>query len=85
MVERNDNSANSETEGGEELPTSMNEALPLFCGTAKDVLDRYTHCVLCGANLHFTHYTDFAKNLTQETSRCPECGIKLKRVLHRLQ
>lgn len=54
-------------------------------GSAQEVMDRYTHCVLCGANLHFNHVTDFAKNLTQEIARCPECGIKAREVLHKLQ
>lgn len=56
-----------------------------FYGTAKDVVARYTHCALCGANLHFTHVTDFSRNLTQETARCPECGIKARQAMHRLQ
>jgi DNA-directed RNA polymerase subunit RPC12/RpoP len=49
------------------------------------VMDRYSHCALCGAHLHFSHVTDFSRNLTQETSRCPECGIRARRVVHRLQ
>lgn len=56
-----------------------------FFGNAKDVVAKYTHCVLCGANLHFTHVTDFSKNLTQETARCPECGVQARRLIHRLQ
>lgn len=54
-------------------------------GTAKEVMSRYNHCALCGANLHFTHITDFSRNLTQETARCPECGIKSREIMHRLQ
>jgi uncharacterized protein with PIN domain len=64
---------------------STEEALTHMIGTAKDVVDRYTHCVLCGANLHFTHLTDFSRNLTQETAKCPECGVKVRRVVHKLQ
>jgi uncharacterized protein with PIN domain len=56
-----------------------------FYGTAKDLIARYTHCALCGANLHFTHVTDFSRNLTQETAKCPECGVKIRQVLHKLQ
>ena len=54
-------------------------------GTAREVMDRYTHCVLCGANLHFTHITDFTRNLTQETAKCPECGVKARQIIHKLQ
>lgn len=61
------------------------DALAQFFGTAKEVVARYTHCCLCGANLHFTHITDFSTNLTQETARCPECGVKVRRLVHRLQ
>lgn len=60
------------------------ESSPLF-GNAKDVVARYTHCALCGSNLHFTHVTDFSRNLTQETARCPECGVKARQAMHRLQ
>ena len=56
-----------------------------FLGTAGEILQRYTHCALCGANLHFSHVTDFSRNLTQESARCPECGIKARQVLHKLQ
>lgn len=63
----------------------LNESLSQFVGTAKEVVDRYTHCGLCGANLHFTHITDFSRCLTQESAKCPECGVKVRRVIHRLQ
>ncbi len=52
---------------------------------ALEAIDRYSHCTACGANLHFSHVTDFIRNLTQETARCPECGDKSRRVIHRLQ
>ncbi len=73
-----------------DLPGDVNDAneengLSQFFGTAKEVMDRYTHCTLCGANLPFSHITDFSRNLTQETARCPECGLKVRRVVHRLQ
>ena len=63
----------------------MNDAIAQFYGTAKDVVAKYTHCSLCGSHLHFTHVTDFSRNLTQETARCPECGVRARRVLHKLQ
>jgi hypothetical protein len=56
-----------------------------FFGNTKDILARYTHCGACGANLHFSHVTDFSRNLTQETARCPECGVQARQVVHRLQ
>lgn len=63
----------------------VNEEFSQFFGTAQEVVARYTHCGLCGANLHFTHITDFAKNLTQESARCPECAFKVRRIIHKLQ
>lgn len=69
----------------EENTTDVAETLSQFFGTAKEVVDRYTHCSFCGANLHFTHITDFSRNLTQETARCPECGDRARRVVHKLQ
>ncbi len=54
-------------------------------GTLKEVVQRYNSCVLCGSNLHFSHLTDFARNITQETTRCPECGNRGQVVEHILQ
>lgn len=73
------NDAQTETESPE------NTEMSAFFGSGKAAVDRYTHCVLCGANLHFSHQTDFSRNLTQETAKCPECGIRVRSVMHRLQ
>lgn len=56
-----------------------------FYGTINEVLAKYTHCALCGANLHFTYVTDFSRNVAQETARCPECGVRNRQTLHQLQ
>lgn len=57
----------------------------LAMSSLRDILNRYTHCTICGANLHFTHFTDFSRNLTQEIAKCPECGVKARNVMHKLQ
>jgi DNA-directed RNA polymerase subunit RPC12/RpoP len=75
MDDRSDSQTRSDTDS----------ELTAFFGSAKEAVDRHTHCVLCGANLHFSHQTDFSRNLTQETAKCPECGIRVRSVLHRLQ
>ena len=54
-------------------------------GTPSDVVASYTRCECCDAYLHFSHVTDFARCLTQEVVRCPECNDKPRRVVHRLQ
>ncbi len=69
-------------EGTQETPTFG--PTPLF-GDASELMHRYTHCVVCHSRLHFTHLTDFSRNLSQETARCPECNLKVRRVTHRLQ
>ncbi|HLE01398.1 MAG TPA: hypothetical protein VJB59_14135 [Bdellovibrionota bacterium] len=69
----------------DETQTTVEEAFSHFFGTAKDVIAKYSHCAVCGANLHFSHVTNFVTNLTQETAKCPECGFKVHQVLHRLQ
>ena len=53
--------------------------------TAQQVLLKYTHCSQCRARLHFSYVTDFSRNLTQETARCPECHHQAHRMMHRLQ
>lgn len=57
---------------------------PLF-GTARQVMEKYCHCAQCGGHLHFTHLTDFSRNLTQESAKCPECGIRSQQIIYRLQ
>ncbi len=69
----------------EELELGIHETLSQFYGPASDVVERYMHCVLCGANLHFSHITDFTHSITHEMARCPECGTRARKVSHRLQ
>ena len=54
-------------------------------GSSKKVLERYSHCDICGGRLHFVHQTDFSRNTTQEKASCPECGLEARQSLHRLQ
>ncbi len=54
-------------------------------GTMKNVIQRYSHCEICGGRLHFNYSTDFSRNTTHEKSSCPECGLDAKQILHRLQ
>ena len=68
----------------EEMQDEM-DGFSTFLGATKEALVQFSHCTLCGANLHFTHITNFTTNLTQETARCPECGIKAHNLIHRLQ
>ena len=56
-----------------------------WMGSTQDVLLHYTHCAACKSRLHFTYVTDFSRNLTQETARCPECHLQSHKMMHRLQ
>lgn len=56
-----------------------------FFDTVKQAVEKHTHCPICHSNLHFSHLTDFARNLTHESAQCPECGIKVRKLTHRLQ
>ena len=61
------------------------EAGAQLLGSSEELVNRYTHCTYCGAHLHFSHITDFSRNLTQEMARCPECGLKARKRTHKLQ
>lgn len=75
MDDANDNLVELQTE----------DALDHCCGSIDEVVMRYTKCPLCASHLHFTHSTDFSRNVTMETSKCPECGIRVRKLMHRLQ
>jgi hypothetical protein len=68
-----------ETKGGEPVEISS------FFNTGEQAVEKHTHCPICSSNLHFNHLTDFARNLTYETAQCPECGIRVRNLTHRLQ
>lgn len=54
-------------------------------GTTEQVVQKYSHCGLCGGRLHFNYVTDFSRNTTHEKASCPECGLEARQALHRLQ
>lgn len=54
-------------------------------GEPSAVMKRHLLCTLCGGHLHFVHQCDFNHGVIQETARCPDCGIRLRQRLHKLQ
>lgn len=54
-------------------------------GDPGEVMKRHLLCTLCGGHLHFIHMTDFKHSLVQETARCPDCSIRIRQRLHKLQ
>jgi len=60
-------------------------AAPMLQSSAGEALQKYSLCAHCQSRLHFAYLTDFSRNLTEETARCPECHKQSHRVMHRLQ
>ncbi len=54
-------------------------------GSVDRVIQKYSHCGVCGGRLHFNYASDFSRNLTEEKASCPECGLDSRQSLHRLQ
>jgi hypothetical protein len=65
--------------------TEENPPAPQALASGEELLKRYSHCKLCGGRLHFSYMTDFGRNLTTESAKCPECGLKTHTILHKLQ
>ena len=85
MEDRNDYLNESSDESNENENEASASTTKLFLGSPRQALARYSQCHQCKARLHFTHITDFSRNLTEETARCPECGTQDRKVVHRLQ
>jgi hypothetical protein len=77
------NEANDAVFSDEAIPETIETSQ--FFGSSQEAIAQYTHCALCKGYLHFTHLTDFVKNLTQEIAKCPECGIRARKLLYSLQ
>ncbi len=54
-------------------------------GEPSEVMKKHLLCGLCGAHLRLNHMADFKHGLVQETARCPDCGIRVRQRLHKLQ
>ncbi len=52
--------------------------------SAEEVVRIMEGCPVCGTQLHFTHFADFARWLTHESVRCDDCGYRAKREIVRL-
>jgi hypothetical protein len=56
-----------------------------YIGDASLVLKKHLLCSMCGAHLNFSHITDYQHGLLQETARCPDCNIRTRTRLHKIQ
>jgi hypothetical protein len=68
-----------------EVQKGPTPAIAPAVGSIERVVQRYSHCGICGGRLHFNYASDFSRNLTEEKASCPECGLDCRQVLHRLQ
>lgn len=54
-------------------------------GSVEDVIRMLESCPLCGAKMHFTNFSDFARMVSHEVCRCEECGYRAKKDMSQLQ
>lgn len=54
-------------------------------GDPSDIMKKHLLCNLCGGHLSFNHLSDYQHGLIQETARCPDCGIRTRQRLHKIQ
>lgn len=54
-------------------------------GEPNEVMKKHLLCTMCGGHLNFSHLSDFQNGLIQETARCPDCGVRIRQRLHKLQ
>ncbi len=89
MMDDFDNSAeNEELEMESEIPNTANLSFEEYTdcfGEPREVMKKHLLCNMCGGHLHFSHLSDFPNGLIQETSRCPDCGVRIRQRLHKLQ
>ncbi len=83
MIDDFDNSSEEEIE-----TQTANLAFEEFneCyGEATDIMRRHLLCNMCGGHLAFNHLSDYPHGLIQETARCPDCGVRVRQRIHKLQ
>lgn len=75
----------------EKIHSNTRGATPTFeeyheCyGEPLEVMRRLLLCHHCGGHLHFNHLTNFKQNLVQETARCPDCDLRVRNRIHKMQ
>lgn len=71
----------------EELDKEMENFVPYVSptGGVAEVIKGLESCPVCGCNLHFTNFTDFARMVSHEVVRCDECGYRAKKDMSNLQ
>ena len=74
-----------EKESTQEANTLCFEEYRDCFGEPREMMKKHLLCTLCGGHLHFNHLLDFKNGLSQETARCPDCGVRIRQRLHRVQ
>ena len=68
----------------ETVPIAFEEYRDCF-GEAVEMMKRHLLCPECGGHLHLNHLSNIRHGIIQETARCPDCGIRVRQRLHKLQ
>ena len=53
--------------------------------TIPEALRLLEACPVCGSQLHFTNFSDFARLVSHEVVRCEDCGYRAKKDMSQLQ
>ncbi len=69
-----------------EIQTEMENMQPYISPTAtkEEVIRKLESCPVCGSQLHFTYFADFAHMATNEIARCNECNYRHRKGLQAL-
>lgn len=58
------------------------EEFEKYYGGPDNVKRIIDECEICGSQLVFAHLPDYKNLLIEESSHCPNCGNKPKKVIH---
>ncbi len=69
-----------------DLGNEMEALQPYVSPTAtkEEVIRKLENCPVCGSQLHFTYFADFAHMATNEVARCNECNYRSRKGLQAL-
>lgn len=69
-----------------DLQSELENLQPYISPTAtkEEVIRKLETCPVCGNQLHFTYFADFAHMATNEVARCNECNYRTKKGLQAL-
>lgn len=54
-------------------------------GDIDTLLHHYLNCPMCESRLRFNVQTRYAHGVCEESVDCPECGLKVRKLMHAIQ